>query len=1173
MKFLKQALITILLFSSSAFFAQNTITLKGKVQDSISGVPLAFSYLTLKGFALGTVTNGEGEFIFNIPIERKTETVVFSYLGYRNKTRTIEQLQQLNPILIQLNMSSNNLREVVVKPRKKISAKQLLRRVVQNIESNYSQEPVFLDAYYRETISENGAFIKYSDASVISHYDAYRKKGYKWKDFRNSGIGNVGSLSSFNYFGGARLHRIHFNHRTIANDQVKVIDSRSSDNLTTTAMNANIEGGPLSILGRDRLKYKHSFLGEKKFKKFNYELGEVRMPGKGWVYVLTFQTKMTAQELEETSDKRRKKWNKAHRNKLLKGKIYIDQDSYAVLRYECSIPSDLKKYFRGYKTMAIKHFDYKLTVEYQKKGDRYYLKKMRHEDEFIYKDTVSNNTTPYIAVSELWVTKVKKEGVKKYKNIEVFENISANQLYDLPLDYDSTFWATYTLKHKEALIPDSIRRAMEEKKSLEQQFRDKHLRDESLEAPIAKIKPFETKIHDEILIDNYAWMKDTKSPLSNPDIKEYVEAENAFTDNYFIPLRKDQRELFEELSARVDKEDESLAIEKDGYEYTTKYIEEGEYPIFLRNKVGDKKQDTLLDVNKLAIGKEYYSAGGINMSPNTSTMAFYENTTGSDKYIVKFKFLDTGLMSEDSLTDVSGIVWLNHNSFLYTEQEPKTNRVYQVKKHTLGSDQKQDSILFEEKDQLYSVSINRSKSKDYIYLASSSTNNNEIKFMKTSAPEEGFILIETRGGEHEYGVTDYKGEFYISTNMRTDDYEIMKCSVTEYQKNKWKKFMKPSRGARLTSFVIFDKYWVIGESKNMENNIRVIEKENAKEHKIKFRENLATISIGSNRKYDSDTLRYSLQSMKSPVEIYNYNMATKKERLIKKQEVKNYNKSPWIKQERVWATAKDGTQIPITLLYRKYTASKHNDFKRVYLTSYGSYGSSSTPGFNHSIYTLINRGFIYAIAHIRGGGELGKKWHDGGKMMSKKNTFTDFIDCAEFLVEEGFVKKGNIVAEGGSAGGLLMGAVANMRPDLFKLIFLNVPFVDVINTMLDDKLPLTTLEYEEWGNPNYKKHFDYIKTYSPYENVKAQEYPNMIFSTGINDTRVGYWEPAKMVAKLRKFKTDDNLLLLKTNLSAGHGGGSGRYSFYRDLAYQYAIMFDIFSNDIKEEADAKAANN
>lgn len=1166
MRFLLSLAVFFTVFSTIVL-SQNQITLKGLVKDSLSQEPLAFSYVTVNEIAFGTVTNGDGEFLLNIPSEYQTKSIVFSYLGYKRKCLKVSQLQQMDPLVVSLIEDVTQISEVIIKPRKKISAKQLLKKVIKNIEVNYAQIPSILEGYYRETVSENGGFISYADAVVEVNYAQYQEKSYKWKDYRVEGMQAVATLSNSNFYNGRSLHRSHFHHNTVGNDQAKVVDCRSSDNLTKTDMFANIQAGPLGIFSKDYLKYKAAFFADNKFKKFDFELGEVLLKGVGYVYVLSFKTQLTKEELEKLEEKGKlRPFYKVMYNKVLQGKIYIDRDNFAVLKFESSVPAEFKKYFCSYTTMNYKHFDYKLNVEYQKIGEKYYLKYLRHEDEFILKDTISNNITPYFAVSQFWVNNVKTEKVDPFEATEVFANISSNQLFDLPLEFNSEFWKKYTENNIIAIIPDSVRDDLELKTSLENQFVDKHKRSDSLQPPMAKKIRVKTTLHKITLIDDYAWLKQTKNPLNNAAIKAHLVAENEYADNYFIPLRKSQRELFKELVSRVDKEDESIPYEKGSYWYQTIWTEEAEYPVYLRKKDGAENYDTLMDVNKMAEGKDYFSAGGLTVSPSTKIAAYYENTTGSDNTVVRFKNLETGSLLKDSMLNVAGVTWLNENQIIYTQQEPKTNRIHKVLLHTLNDAQKNDSLLFFEKDFRFQVSVNKSKSKDYIYMSIGSSNTNEIHFMAIKSPEKGFKMMAPRQGNHEYSVTDYKNDFYIFSNIKNPDYEVFKCTDSLYAINDWKPFMKPKKGTRLTAFVIFDEYWVLGEMENMDNRLKIVSKETGKEKYIKVKEKIHNISIGYNPTFNSDTLRYSTSSMKSPSEVWNYNLKTHEQRLVKIQEVKNYFSSNWIKQKRVWAEARDGTKIPITILYNPYSANKRNKYKRMFMTSYGSYGNGSEPGFNRNIYSLVNRGFVYAIPHVRGGGELGQKWHDGGKMMNKKNTFTDFIDCAEFLIEEGYVAKGNIVAQGGSAGGLLMGALVNMRPDLFKLIIADVPFVDVMNTMLDDKLPLTTIEYEEWGNPNEKKAFEYMLSYSPYDNVKSQDYPHMLFTTGVNDTRVGYWESAKMVAKLRQTKTDSNLLLLKTNMNAGHSGGSGRFDYIKDLAYKYAVIFDIFANDIAEEA-------
>ncbi|MEL7004900.1 MAG: carboxypeptidase-like regulatory domain-containing protein, partial [Bacteroidota bacterium] len=606
------SLISLFLVSHKSI-GQSRIQLSGMVVDAENSIPVPYAYVSLQDVALGTVTNGDGRFAINIPGNYVQQNIVFSYVGYERQVISITELQSREKIVIKLNPDVKVLREVVVKPRKPIKAKTLLKRVINRIPDNYPDESMLMNAYYRETITENGAYIKYADASVQYNYAPYKKGGFKWREYANAYGGVAGSLSRLNNYAGSRLHRIHFHQRTLKEDQVKIIDSRASADLTKTRMHANIEGGPMGILARDRVKFQKSFLGGKKFKKFNYELGEVIDEHGDWVYVLSFKTVITPEELDKLKKKSIKQWSKANSYKLLQGKIYIDQNDYAILKYECSVPNELKKYFCGYKTMAIKHFDYKLEATYKKKDDKYYIDKLRHEDEFIYTDTVANNTTPYAAVSEVYMTNVQPAG-QKFDFKETLENIDANQLYDYPLEYNTKFWEDYTKNTPIAEIPEQIRKDMEVGKKLEQQFVDKHTRDENLTPPVAKIKTKETPIHGEVIKDDYAWLKDTKSPLSNQEVMDYIESENKYAENYFIPLRRSQRSLYDELSSRVNKNIESLPFKQDGYEYTTKYTADDEYPVYLRNKVGSSEKEVIMDVNKMAEEREgYYSAGIIEV--------------------------------------------------------------------------------------------------------------------------------------------------------------------------------------------------------------------------------------------------------------------------------------------------------------------------------------------------------------------------------------------------------------------------------------------------------------------------------------------------------------------------------------------------------------------------------
>ncbi|MFK7980369.1 MAG: S9 family peptidase [Saprospiraceae bacterium] len=830
----------------------------------------------------------------------------------------------------------------------------------------------------------------------------------------------------------------------------------------------------------------------------------------------------------------------------------------AIVRYECAVPNQLKQYFCGVPDMDNKHFDYKLDIRFKKIADKYYIDHLRHEDEFLVKDTIEKTTTYYAAISEFKTLDIATEGIKKFSKEESFANVMSNPLYEYALDYDSLFWQNYTKENAVATIDSTIRVDMEKDKILEIQFRDKHIRNDSMPAPIAKIEPTSFKIHGEKYLDNYAWLKDTKAPKHNKPIIDYLRQENNYTNNYFIPLKRSQRSIYKELIKSVEKNSTSLPTKENGYFYYSQYNEEEEHPIYYRKTdLKDTIAQELLNVNELAKDKEYFDAGVGPATPNNQVIAVYENTTGKDEYVLKFKDLSTNTILADSIKGIGGMVWLDNTTFLYVNLEKKTFRSSKVLRHILGTDSKNDAVIYEEKDPKFSVGISKSKSKQYIFLSTSSSTSSETWVLKTDNPTGQFTVIQPREKNHLYDVYHHQNQFYIITNKNALNNKIVTIGTDNVSKGKWQDLIPHQAGVLIEDMAIFDKYLVINEKENAQSRIKVINQTTKKSHFIKFKEAFYNIGIGYNPDFATDSLQFSYSSFQTPRTTFKYHLSTKEKRMVKQHSKPITH--PFYKYviERKWVTAQDGKKIPLTLISHKWRAKRKGNNHKVYLTSYGAYGIGQGLAGGPTAHHLVNAGYVFAIAHIRGGDDMGKEWHEDGKLFKKKNTFTDFIACAEYLIQENYAKKGSIVAEGGSAGGLLMGAVVNARPDLFKTVILEVPFVDVINTMLDEKLPLTVGEFEEWGNPKKKKYYEYIKSYSPYDNVKAQNYPNLLFFTGLNDTRVGYWEPAKMVAKLRATKTDDKVLLLKTDFSSGHGGGSGRFAGFRDSAYKLALIYEL----------------
>ncbi|MEM9930195.1 MAG: carboxypeptidase-like regulatory domain-containing protein, partial [Bacteroidota bacterium] len=709
----------------------------GTVIDATTQEPLPYVYLKLDNYALGTVTEADGSYRIDIPTRLDEGAVTFSYLGYQSRTIPVRALRKLKTPVV-LKTSATTLAEVTVTPKKLPSARVILRRAIRNIPLNYPQGFHLQEGYYRETLKENGVYIKLADAAVRHRSAPYQKGDYRNKDLANPNDWGTTLSGGTWLYAGASLHRIHFHHQSLKTDQLQVVDARASENGTRRKMKANIQGGPLSLFARDRVKFQQSFLGEKRLRDFDYLVDEVQDENGKWCYALHFRTTTTKKELDKLGLRKttNKQWKVANKHKLLEGTLLIDQDDYAILAYDCHVPNELKPFFCGYTTMATKHFDYKLNARYVKENGRYVLDYLRHEDEFIFKDTTDQTTTPYAAVSEYTRLEAVQPAPTSIPIADHFANTNSNELYEYPLAYDSAFWAQYLARYPEVTIGEAIRADMETTKTLEQQFRDQQRRDESLPPPVAPVDPVVTTIHGEKLTDDYAWLKDTKNPRANRPVMDYLYAENEYTDNYYRPIRKLQREVFTRLKWDMEKEYTSLPTKDNGYYYFFTYAEDQEYPVYFRAPVADStRKDTLFDVNKAAEDYDTYSLGGISVAPNNQLMAYAENTTGSDRYVVRFRSLDGTNSPTDSLHGVSGLVWIDSETFLYSSQDPKTLRTDHVLRHRMGTRQESDEIIFEEQDPLFSLSVYKAKSKAFIYVSSSSSDANEIHYLRTDQPK------------------------------------------------------------------------------------------------------------------------------------------------------------------------------------------------------------------------------------------------------------------------------------------------------------------------------------------------------------------------------------------------------------------------------------------------------
>jgi len=674
-----------------------------------------------------------------------------------------------------------------------------------------------------------------------------------------------------------------------------------------------------------------------------------------------------------------------------------------------------------------------------------------------------------------------------------------------------------------------------------------------VDPPVAKIVPHVDTMFGEEVVDNYFWLRER----DNPEVIDYLKAENAFTDSVTQHTKDFQDKLYQEMLDRIKETDLSVPVKRDNYYYYNRTEEGKQYSIYCRKKGNlDADEEILLDVNKLAEGKDFMRLGVFAVSPDHKMLAYATDDKGNERYDLRIKNLETGKLYPDAIENIAtSVEWANDNKTLFYTITNDAWRPFKVYRHKLGDDAKNDKMIYHEKDDAFFVGLGKTKSMAYLMIGIGSNTTSEYRYLDANNPFGKFKVVEPRKHEMEYDIEHHGDKFYILTNDNAKNFKLMETPVNRTSKKYWKEVIPHRDSVMLTGMDLFKDYMVIYERKDGLRQIRVTDFNTGEAHNIEFEEPVYAVYGSKNPDFKSHVLRFTYMSLVTPRSVYDYNMKTRDRELKKQKEVLgDYNPEDY-QSERIYATASDGAQIPVSLVYKK--GMKKNGNNPFYLYGYGAYGMNMDAWFSSNRLSMLNRGFIFALAHVRGSSTMGRAWYEDGKLMNKKNSFTDFIAVAEHLIDEKYTSQDKLVIGGGSAGGLLVGAVVNMRPDLFKVVVADVPFVDLMNTMLDETLPLTVIEWEEWGNPNEKEAYDYMRSYSPYDNVEAKAYPNMLLTGGLNDTRVNYWEPAKWTAKLRANKTDDNILVLKTNMGAGHGGASGRYDYLKEVAFEYAFILDI----------------
>jgi len=677
-----------------------------------------------------------------------------------------------------------------------------------------------------------------------------------------------------------------------------------------------------------------------------------------------------------------------------------------------------------------------------------------------------------------------------------------------------------------------------------------------LTPPVAPIEAKELIAHGHTRIDNYYWMNNREDQR----VIDYLNAENEYYQQMTAHTKKLQEELFDEMKSRIQEDDESVPYFKNGYYYITRYEKGKDYPIYARKKGSlDAKEEILFDCNVMAEGQKYFNLGSVSISEDNKLALFSTDLIGRRQYTLQIKNLETGEILGDKIENTTGgATWANDNrTFFYTKNDPVTLRSDKIYRHALGAKAASDALVYHEKDETFNTYIYKEKSNKYLIIGSGSTVSNEYRFLDANTPSGEFKLFQKRERDLEHSISYYNGDFYIVTNKDgATNFKVMKCSEKATSKENWVDLIAHRKDFFVEDIDIFKNHLVITERNGGLNKLRIMSWDKKKDFYLPFNSETYVAYTTTNLEFDTEVLRYGYQSMTTPSSTIEFNMSTKESVVLKEQQVLGgkFDKNNYV-EERIWATAADGTRIPMSMVYRK--GMKKDGKNPVLQYAYGSYGYTIDPYFSTSRLSLLDRGFVYVICHIRGGQYMGREWYENGKMLKKMNTFTDFIACSKHLIAQKYTSADHLYAQGGSAGGLLMGVITNLAPELYKGIVSQVPFLDVVTTMLDESIPLTTGEFDEWGNPKNKEYYEYMLSYSPYDNIEAKAYPNILITSGFHDSQVQYWEPTKYVAKMRTMKTDKNWLFLDTNMDAGHGGASGRYEALKEVAKVYAFMLDL----------------
>ncbi len=1131
----KQTLIFILLCFTQFSFAQNYLSIYGKVTDKQSGKPISYATISIKNRAIGTVTNTEGSFVFHIPEKYKNDSLAVSSIGYKTYTVKISDIAN-KKLDIQLEKKVYDLSEIKVKPK---NALEIVKQAIAKIPENYPTKPINMDGFYREMTFENDTCVEMAEAACEFYYRPYDeevdflkaielsfKKPENFKDYYNSFL-DISFLLN-------------------PDDRVNIIEARASSLNHKQRFKIVPMGGPIGLITWDLSKLKLYMLTKKALKHNNrYKLESITTYNNRQVYVITYTKKKYRYSV----------------------KAYIDINSLTFVAFEINLPeNDFRTADNWTSALYLKKkkkckdiqrlHKKKIIVNYKEIKHKWYLSSIHYElifdyifsKYYRYKDV--QNKISYQIQKELLINNIKTEHVHEITQDSSFVNSVYAVLCDYDLEYNPNFWKNYNII-KNTPLQDSLIKQLEIYEPIEKQFTQQLKVDTNFKAPIAKkinqLNPY-TKLEDD-----YFWMQDIK----NPDVLKYVDAENKYTENYLLPLKKMRRNLYYELLNREVKDTSSIStkIKNGDYEYYFKQ-EKGtdNENIYRKKTIANAKEELIVDTKEKTNANSNYYIENFAVNGNNTLIAYTENFGIGYENTVKIKDI-IKKKDVDSLDNIMGIIWCkNQNAFYYITWN-NTNRFNKLYKHIVGKNRKNDQLIYEEKNPLNNIGTFLSDNKYLVLQSSSDFYYNKVYFIDLDDKNENLQLMceEKKGETHHINIVN--DTLYSLSLEKTTNYILYYSPAGKFKKENWEKLIVNGQNTIFDGFLILKDYIVILTRQNMLYKINIYEKTGEFVKAISFKEETYTINLKNNIEIQKNNkFQFTYTSLKTPFILYEYDIKKGEQKQIKQDKINGYDEKQY-KTELLWVGSKNGVKIPISLVYNK-KKSKLNGKSPLFLTTYGSYGGSTNPEFSANNLSLIDRGFIYAIAHVRGGSELGESWHEQAMQLKKKNTFNDFIACAEYLIDNNYTSKGKIIAEGGSAGGLVMGAIANQRPDLFNTLILRSAYLDVLGSLTDSTAKFYNDDQGEFGNPEIPEVYNYIKSYSPYQNIKTQNYPNMLFYIGLNDNRVEYWQSLKSVAKLRALKTDNDSLFLKTELYAGHNGYYGSDAYFAEMAFIYAFILN-----------------